>query len=236
MSHSLVSLMMHSRPSTRAAPSSRADSPAVAASSSGQPRAPGSIAGRGVSSAPPGTQAALLEELGLEGTNIGVSTLSLRNTTGMQSANGRLDDAEEAEEADDDADLPRYRAHKEAARLAKADATLTAEEAETRARALVGTHHSARQGILKAVAVLNAGAEQMRRVLPPSAGGGEAGEAEARRWEGLKEARLNGWGVTPGSTSRTLRQQQREDGAKDAWVGWAVPEGENTFAPSSYTE
>ncbi|PWN96213.1 hypothetical protein FA09DRAFT_331455 [Tilletiopsis washingtonensis] len=219
-SHALVSLLLLSRPTPGGigrAPGSRGDSPAIGAggaSSSGGLRA-GSLAGRGVSSAPPGSAAALSEELGLEASNVGVSLLGERPTE-------REDEEQRLKEQDEDDGL--YSSAKHAARLARLDAKLTAEEADTRARALIGTHDATRRGILRAADILRRGAKEMTDVLPPNKGGGERGEAEMRRWQGLKDARNSGWGLTPGMVGVAARSVSKEEGARDAWVGWGIPE------------
>jgi len=170
-----------------------------------------------VSSAPPGSAAALSEELGLEASNVGVSLLGERPTE-------REDEEQRLKEQDEDDGL--YSSAKHAARLARLDAKLTSEEADTRARALIGTHDATRRGILRAADILRRGAKEMTDVLPPNKGGGERGEAEMRRWQGLKDARNSGWGLAPGMVGVAARSVSKEEGARDAWVGWGIPEGE----------
>lgn len=232
-SHALVSLLVNSTKPGNEAPSmagsngpgsiTRAGS-AAASNRLGADLLGGAASSRSVTG---GTQAmgsstALETELGIEPYVFGASRLEALRRDVEHSA----EDDDEDENMDEDDDNEEV--EKERLRVEKQIAKLLDEEVEEHAKDLVERVEGKKEGIRSAIDILRKGA---KTIHPENEGAGR----EKVRWQALMLARRSGWSLTPDKPVRGTAAKKREllqdfgpikrdEPARDAWIGYAVPE------------
>ncbi|CAO1637337.1 unnamed protein product [Parajaminaea phylloscopi] len=213
---------------------SRAASPGAASNASGTDggRQAGQTQSNGPTQPPPpGSVAAVEAEFGMDPFSIALTGIDRLEVVEEPRA------AEE-QEADDGDDIS-TRKRDDFDRLTFASDAERAEYTK-RAQLVLAQKRSAMQ---KTIDILRAGARHL-------GGGEESGSATVadsiraassstssatrQRWEALREAQRNAWGLTPGRPERSewwgRRQQRADEGEQDVWIGYAVPEARPMYA------
>ncbi|PWN33463.1 uncharacterized protein FA14DRAFT_173262 [Meira miltonrushii] len=238
-SHALVSLLINSTKPGNEAPSmagsggpgsiTRAGS-AAASNRLGADLLGGAASSRSVTG---GTQAmgsstALETELGIEPYVFGASRLeALRRD--VEHSREDEDEDENMDEDDDDEG-----AEKERLRVERQIAKLLDEEVEEHAKDLIERVEGKKEGIRSAIDILRKGA---KTIHPENEGAGR----EKVRWQALMLARRSGWSLTPDKPVRGTAAKKREllqdfgpikrdEPARDAWIGYGVPESSIRYA------
>lgn len=240
-SHALVSLLINSTKPGNEAPSivgnggpssnTRAGSAADASNRLGADIPGGATSSRSVTG---GTQAmgssiALETELGIEPYIFGASRIEALRRDMERNTEDEEEDDNEPIEADDDEE----EAEKETARIERQTAKLLDEEVEEHAKDLVERVEGKKEGIKSAIDILRKGA---KTIDPANEGAGR----EKVRWQALMVARRSGWSLTPDKPIRGTAAKKREllqdfgpikrdEPARDAWIGYAVPESSTRY-------
>lgn len=243
-SHALVSLLLNS---------TKVDQGPASGSSAARAGSPGSVsAGAGLRGAETaastsalqrsvnnvmGSPANLEAEIGIEPHIFGASRLEADRKTIEASARNEKKTNQTTGAYDDDDDIDGIEnLDKEMQRSRIQDEATSESERREKLESLVTCLQSKKQGLDRATNILRKGATALR-------GNETRNRSEKFRWQTLSQAREAGWGLVADKPVRGASKQRRdllEDGnrkrdeaARDAWIGYAVPEAQISYRKKS---